>query len=437
MSSPQSTTVRCPQCQQPVNTTMYSIVDVGKQPQLKQALLRGQLNGINCPHCGYRGMVAMPMLYHDPAKQLALVMMPMELGLKREGEERAIGKLTNALIDSLPPEQRKMYMLQPRMVLSYQRLSEEILQADGITKEMLDKQAAQIRLLETLLQSGANPDDFKRVVQEHKDELNQEFITFITALARSTETEDNDAQASAQLMQLAAALASELGLQAPAGLTVSVDEIIDELQQAKNDDELKEIVAAIRPVLDYKFYQALTAKLDAAPPAEAQALKKLRERLLKMSDELDRETESTLRRASQLLQQVLRSDDPVQWVADHIEQIDEAFLMVVQANIQQASQQNQPQIAQALQGIYDETVAQLESRMPPEMKLINRLLRATPGERAEILRESAAEITPQLMQTMTHLAGDLQAQGRAEVANELRGVINQAAAWARPVAQGR
>src|SRR4051812_4175281 len=110
MSSPQATTVRCPNCRQPVQANLYSIIDVGKQPQLKDALLRGQINAINCPHCGYRGMLGSPVLYHDPAKQMALVLMPMELGLKRDEEERQIGKLTNALIESTPQEQRKMYM---------------------------------------------------------------------------------------------------------------------------------------------------------------------------------------------------------------------------------------------------------------------------------------------------------------------------------------
>src|ERR671930_1388121 len=141
MPSPQTTTVRCPNCGNPVSASIYSIVDVGKQPTLKNALLRGQVNAIACPTCGYRGVLANPFIYHDPAKQLALILLPMELGLKREDEERQIGRLSNALMESHPPEQRKMYMLQPKRMLSFQSLTEEILQADGITKEMLDKQA--------------------------------------------------------------------------------------------------------------------------------------------------------------------------------------------------------------------------------------------------------------------------------------------------------
>src|SRR5437899_2522012 len=114
MSSPQSTTVRCPNCGNPVSANLYTVVDVGKQPALKNALLRGQVNTIACPSCGYRGMIANPFIYHDPAKSLALVLLPMELGLKRDDEERQIGRLSNALMESYAAEQRKMYMLQPK-----------------------------------------------------------------------------------------------------------------------------------------------------------------------------------------------------------------------------------------------------------------------------------------------------------------------------------
>src|SRR5437762_10792205 len=104
MSSSQKTTVRCPNCGNPVQANIHTLVDVGKQPALKNALLRGQINAIACPTCGYRGVLANPFIYHDPAKQLALILMPMELGLKRDDEERQIGRLSNLLMESYPPE---------------------------------------------------------------------------------------------------------------------------------------------------------------------------------------------------------------------------------------------------------------------------------------------------------------------------------------------
>ncbi|MEP7200905.1 MAG: CpXC domain-containing protein, partial [Chloroflexota bacterium] len=429
MSSPQSTSVRCPNCGQPVRANVYSIVDVGTQPRLKDALLRGQINAIACANCGYRGMLALPLLYHDPAKQLALVLLPMELGLKRDDEERQIGKLTNALMESLPPEQRKMYLLQPQRMLSWQRLTEEILRADGITKEMLDKQAAQIRLLETLLQSANSEESFQQAVAEHKSEITQEFIDVVTALAQSSAA-GGDQQGGAQLLELAEALADEAGLKPPAQPgAISLDELIAEMRKITDDNELRELVAAARPALDYKFYQTLTSQIEAAQGDEAKPLKALREKLLQMSDELDREMETALRGSSELLQQVLQSNDPHQAIADNLERMDDSFMMVLQANMQQAAEQKQEQVVQVLQGVYQDVVTQLEARMPPDLKLINQLLRSSPGERVEYFREHARELTPQMLQTMAGLVNDLNAAGRTEVANEVRGLMSQAAAW--------
>lgn len=435
MSSPQATTVRCPNCRQPVQANLYSIIDVGKQPQLKDALLRGQINAINCPHCGYRGMLGSPVLYHDPAKQMALVLMPMELGLKRDEEERQIGKLTNALIESTPQEQRKMYMFQPKTILTWQRLTETILEADGITKEMLDKQAAQVRLLENLLKSASSEAEFKQAIAAHKEEINQEFVDLVAALAQSTAS-GGDQQSATQLLGVADTMARELNLKSPAAGPANAEELIEELLSVGNEDELREIVTAARPALDYAFYQTLTGKIDAAQPEEAAKLKQLREKLLKLTEEIDREMENAMRSGTQLLQQILQSPDPKTAIAQNIERIDDSFMVVLQANLQQASEEKQETAMRTLQEIYQEVVSQLEGRMPPDMKLINQLLRFAPGDRAEYLRQHADEITPEMLRTMAGLVNDLNASGRTEVANELRGLMNQVAAWQKPIPTG-
>ena len=431
MSSPQNTTVRCPNCGNPVQANIHTLVDVGKQPALKNALLRGQINAVACPTCGYRGVLANPFIYHDPAKQLALILMPMELGLKRDDEERQIGRLSNLLMESYPPEQRKMYMLQPKRMLTVQSLLDEILQADGITREMLDKQAAQVRLLETLLQGATSEESFKQLVQQHKVEINQDFVNMVAAVAQSTAAQ-GDQQSGAQLLQVAEMLARETGLKAPTG-EISADELIEELQQVQDDEELRDLVAAARPALDYKFYQSLTSRIESSQGDEAKRLKQLRDKLLDITQQQDRETEAALRGASGLLQKILQSSDPKKAVAANLDKIDDAFMMVLQANIQQAEQQQQENVTNVLRDVYQEVLAQLEARMPPEMKLINQVLRMQPGERAAYLREHASEFTPQVMQALSGLVAELTQAGRSEVAQEVRGLMSQIAAWQKPV----
>ena len=433
MSAPQSTRVSCPQCRQPVAANILSIIDVGQQPALKTALLRGQINAIQCPSCGYRGALATPLLYHDPAKQLALMLMPLELGLRRDEEEKTIGRLSNALVATIPNEQRKMYMFQPRTILSLQRLIEEIMEADGISKETLDKQAAQMRLLQELVSSANDDAAFKQVAQANRAQIEQPFVDMIAAIAQETAAE-GDPENGQKLLSMAALLAQELSLKAPGGQrTVSMDELLQALREAQdNEPEFRELVATIKPALDYQFYQALAAKIDAATGDEAKALKQLRAKLLVTSEEIEREAEAMFSAGNQLLQEILQSADMRQAVSERLAQLDDAFLMVLQANMQQAAQQKQESAVKVLSDIYQEVVAQMEAKMPAELQQVNQLLRLPPGERAELFRAQPQLVTVELLGTIATLANDLQQQGRAEIAQEMIGLMNQAAAWAPP-----
>ena len=59
------------------------VLDVGREPALKSALLSGRLQNLTAP-----------FLYHDPDKQLALVLMPMEMGATDMEQQRIIGQMT-------------------------------------------------------------------------------------------------------------------------------------------------------------------------------------------------------------------------------------------------------------------------------------------------------------------------------------------------------
>ena len=130
------TQITCPVCQTQHVADVQQIVDVGRDPQLKQAFLSGYLNAAQCPNCGSVTQVGSPLLYHDPEHELFIVYVPMELSLSQPDQEKLIGDLVRRAMDSLPPEQRRGYMLQPQTVLSMQTLMEKVLETEGITPEM-------------------------------------------------------------------------------------------------------------------------------------------------------------------------------------------------------------------------------------------------------------------------------------------------------------
>ena len=65
-------------------------------------------------------MITTPLIYLDATKEMLVTFIPMELGLSQADQQKAIGSLTNAVINSLPQEQRKGYLFTPKMALTYQ-----------------------------------------------------------------------------------------------------------------------------------------------------------------------------------------------------------------------------------------------------------------------------------------------------------------------------
>src|SRR5687767_15273042 len=56
-----------------------------------------------CPHCGYQGRLATPVVYHDNDKELLLTFFPPELAVPLNEQEKLIGPLIKQVMDRLPP----------------------------------------------------------------------------------------------------------------------------------------------------------------------------------------------------------------------------------------------------------------------------------------------------------------------------------------------
>ena len=83
--------VTCPGCQNQFQTPVEQVLDVRADPSAKVRMLNGLVNATICPHCGMRGALNLPFLYHDPDKELALVYMPMGAGRDDLERQQAIG----------------------------------------------------------------------------------------------------------------------------------------------------------------------------------------------------------------------------------------------------------------------------------------------------------------------------------------------------------
>ena len=445
MATRQLAPVMCPACGERFTAPIESVIDVGRAPNLKAHFLQGRINVARCPRCGSQSAMNTPLLYHDPAHELALVLMPHELNLRDSDQQRIIGDLTNTLLNSLPPEQRRGYLLNPRIFFTMQSLLNAVFEAEGITREMIERQQAKAQLIDQFLRAQ-DDESLRKLVKEHDAELDYEFFQLLTAWAGNAHA-DGQTDVAQALLSLRAVLANwSSGAQAAIadvdasmglGGTITREDLLGRLQSAQSDEEFEALVAAGRPLLDYAFFQNLTAQIEAAADADSAArLKSLRTKILDTTAKQDEETRAAMRRAADLLSAILQAGDPQAVARQRLDEIDDAFFMVLSANIQRAEAENRGNLAQALQRVADMVLALMEERLPPEVRLVNQLLRASYPDGTRPLLEAQREVvTPQFVAALDQIIAKLDQAGDADAAGHMKQVKGQAEIIAQGVLQ--
>ncbi len=446
-SSRQTVAVRCPTCGTRYTAQVQNVIDVGREPRLKELFLQGRLNVGVCPGCGTGGMLALPVVYHDPDKELLLCLVPQEMQLNEAERQRIIGEMSNAIINSLPPEKRKGYLLQPRVFLSYSTMTEAILEADGITKEMLQAQQEKARLLTEMAQAVDDPIRLGAIINQHQDAIDQEFFSLLAANLQIAlqNRQESLAQALVQLRD-------RLLTQTPAGRELAevqkaiekalegVDENLTRgdlleriiaIEEKHEDQVLGILIAVTRPLLDYAFFRMLAERIEEAEKAGdeqlAGRLRSLREKLLDLTQRLDAEARARVRERTDLLEELLQSQDLEAAIRDHIQEIDPTLMQILDGYIEQSARMQQRDLAERLFAIRSRILQVLQESAPPEVQFINRLLQADyPDETRQILQENKATITGEWLNMVGELARDLDERGDKETSERLRGILAQA-----------
>ena len=437
----QLTPVTCSSCGRQFSAPVLQIVDVSRQPALKEQLLRGQLNLAACPQCGNVGMLAVPFLYHDPDKELLLAFMPAGLEMNDAEQQRLIGTLTNQIMTSLPAEQRKGYLLQPKIFFTLSSLLDEILMADGYTREMLNAQQARVRLLQRFLKA-VDDEVIQYLVKEHDQELDEDFFGLL-----SSSIERAYAEGQMGIVQQLGMLQEKL-LQwsswgqrlkrqreavASLGETVTREELLEKIVAADDEAVVEALVAAVRPLVDQVFMQALAGRTQEARERgeieEAQRLETVQEQVAQAAEKADAAIQASLNRAARLLVEILQSEDPIQTLQRNFHRIDDAFMTVLAVNIERAQEQGELELARQLQALLQAILEIMQMYAPPEIQLINRLLEADYPEGTQALLEANRSlVTDELVHFLGHVAENMDEQGRSEVAQRLREVSVQAQA---------
>lgn len=76
MSINSKQSVKCPQCGQMSDVTVWNSITAADSPDLKKDLLEGRVNIFCCPSCSHRALMPTPMLYHDETEKLIISFSP-------------------------------------------------------------------------------------------------------------------------------------------------------------------------------------------------------------------------------------------------------------------------------------------------------------------------------------------------------------------------
>lgn len=433
------TRMNCPNCHQPIVVDVEQLYDVGKNPSAKQLLLSGANNTFQCPNCGYSGNVATPVVYHDPDKELLITFVPPEVGLPRNEQEKLIGSLINQVVNSLPQEKRKAYLLQPKQALTMQGMVETILQADGITHEMIQAQQERLKLIERL--ANASDDVIEEVARQENKNMDAEFFAILRRLVEASlmAGDQDSAQRLANLQEKLLPLTTvgrELQDQAKeietaladlqkAGRELNREKLLDFVISAPNEVRLKAYVSFARPLMDYSFFQILSERIDRARGDGRARLASLRDNLLKWTEEVDRQVELRAKQSRDLLQEVLQAEDISEATMSVLPAIDEYFIEELRQTQEAARKNSDLDQLGKIQKVMD--VIQQANSEPPEIALIEDLLdsKDEAGMRQK-LEEHSEEITPDFLNALANIASQIDSSGDQELISRVHSLNRMA-----------
>ena len=399
-----------------------------------------------CPHCGYEGRLATPIVYHDADKELLLTYFPPELGLPINEQERLIGSIITQIMNRLPPEKRKGYLLKPVANFTFESMLETILSKDGITPEMIKAQQERLSLIDRLLQA-TSADVRSELIKQNTKLFDEQFFALFSRLLQAG-AQSGQEQLANQMADLQKQLLTETEygrklqeqvgeLEAAAkslqeaGKGLTREKLFDMMIQAPSDVRLRAYVSLARNGMDYTFFQNLTEMIEKASGDQRKKLEDLRAKLLEFTNEIDKQLEARYKQSQEFVEKLLAQEDVAKATQDNLQSFTQDTVEIAQTMLKQASEKNDYARMGKLQKMME--VLEEASAPPPEVAFIEQLLDA-PDEAAieKMLNENAAVVNDGFMEALNGLVTQIDAQagqGNAEakaVADKLQKVYKTA-----------
>ncbi|MCA9899374.1 MAG: hypothetical protein KC433_14375 [Anaerolineales bacterium] len=435
------TQITCPQCGTPYPAEVHQVVDSKRTPQLKQRLLNGQLNVAICPQCGAGGQLTTLILFHDPDYEMFMVHVPQEMNLNQMQREQMIGQLTKQVMDEMPPEERRAYMFQPQIMLNWQTFMEKVLETEGITPEMIARQKKQSELLQTMIRADKDVQDV--LLKERAGEIDETFFAMLQQFVdMASQMQDN--QQMVKLTNLRARLMTETAVgQRMEQQQLAMHKLSREAKQAgglspamlvkhvvanqAQPHVVNALVMAGQGALQYEFFSLLTAEIDklakGGDKAAVERLTAMRTDLLEIYEGMQEQSHAMLQEALATLDTILAAPDKEQALMENAEMIDEAFMSVLVARMNEAEEKNDIAQFQALNEVHGLIYNQMERTLPPHVQLLNQLVRSeSPEEQIQLLDDNADFVSDDLIRLIDQVMEQAGEQGQDDLNGRLQSV---------------
>jgi hypothetical protein len=298
-----------------------------------------------------------------------------------------------------------------------QGLVEKVLEADGITKEMIQAQQDKLEFLQKL-SSTANEEARLEMLKENENLVDADLFNLLTRLLQTAAaTGDQESMNQLEEIQSLLIVNTEIGRQIQqqtdevqaaveslqeAGQELTREKLVDLVIEAPNEIRLSALVSLARPGMDYQFFQILSQRIDAAGGEEQERLSNLREEILTLTEQIDEQVKQRSDAAQQLLDQILEAEDVTQAIQQNASAIDEFFVQAVQQSLDQARQSGDLERSAKLSQL--EEVIRQATAQPPEIEFLEELLEAEDeAARQELLDSNKDKVTPELFQMISGL----------------------------------
>lgn len=441
-------TVTCPSCGTRFQTPVEQILDVRADAGAKNRVLGGAVNVAICPACGTGGALNIPFIYHDPDKEVALLYLPVEAGPNEVERQRSAGRLARQLMDAMPPEERKGYLLQPETFIAMDTLVKRVLELEGITEEDMAHSQRQREFIAELIE--AEQSAWPEMVAENADLVDEGLLSFLEYLLQMTRSAGQQGADTEKVVALHEYFIqeTEVGRELAARSEIyrafaedpSRASLLDALIRAPDEETIRLLVQSGLALMDYGFFQSLVKRIDQTEsPEEKASLQKLRRTILDLRDEMMKESEEAIRERGILLSKLVSTEDPVRMATSHLSELDDLFFTVLGAEMRETQQHGDEDTLKDLERVANAVNQVMENTMPPEIAATRQLMAIPEDQLEQQLQAHRELLTPPYLQFLEALEGSMREQGQDDAAEHIgriravaRKVAPQSEAPARP-----